>query len=172
MFYLHSLLSPRPALRDASDRQHAVRMEGLRVRRAVDADQALSQEEQRDDNVGNTSACGGRASRAQRCDCLTASRVCPVPLQVCPRNGADRQVFQPVHRLTARHSPRASAELCSWISTRVIKTFYSLVLIFLFFLCREMCPDRHHSWKRWLTKKKLPVRGFGRTFFCNGFSLS
>lgn len=57
------------------------------------------------------------------CVCLTASLLRLVPLQVCRRNGAGRQGFQPVHRLTAKHIPRASVELCFQISTREIKTF-------------------------------------------------
>lgn len=49
MFYFPSLLSPRPALREAGDRRHAVRMESLSDHRPMDANQAVSQEEQRDD---------------------------------------------------------------------------------------------------------------------------
>lgn len=58
MFYFPSLPSPQPALHEARDRQHAVRMESLSDHRAVDANQAVSQKEQRDDEVGDKSVCG------------------------------------------------------------------------------------------------------------------
>lgn len=67
VFYFHSLVSPRPALCNASDRQHAVRVEGLQDHRAVDAHQAVSEEEQRDDKVGNTSTCGNGFARGELC---------------------------------------------------------------------------------------------------------
>lgn len=64
-------------------------MEGLRDRRALDANQALSEEEQRDDNVGNIIRWWRMALLELKCACLTASRPRLAPLQVCPGDGAD-----------------------------------------------------------------------------------
>lgn len=123
-FHSHSpfsRLSPRPALLDARDGQHAVRMEGPEERGAVDADPAVPQEEQRDDKVGGQSVCDS-------CSCkrLRTSNTPPpptpqplVPLQVCRGNGSDRPVVQPVHRLKAERHRVFSSHAC------VIKMFFN-----------------------------------------------
>lgn len=113
MLHFPSLLSPWPALREACDGRHAVRMESLSDCRALDGNQAFPQEEQRDDKVGDKSACGNCFAWGKICVCLTASLLGPVPLQVCRRNGADRQGFQPVHRLTANHIPNKLVDATS-----------------------------------------------------------